>query len=33
MTETVLRMAGSTDEGEVIDMKTEELVITELGCI
>ena len=33
VTDTVLRMAGWTDEGGVTDMKTEKLGIIELGCI
>jgi hypothetical protein len=33
VTDTVLRMAGWTAEGGVMDMKPEEIDITELGCI
>jgi hypothetical protein len=33
VTDTVLRMARWTAEGGVMDMKTEKLDISELGCI
>jgi folate-binding Fe-S cluster repair protein YgfZ len=32
-TDTVLRIAGWTAEGGMMDMKTEKLGIIELGCI